>query len=543
MERIQTIRKLFISSDEQVSQITGLLEQALEQLKQQHHGTMVGQKQNTDYRTLFRSSNFPSQIREEAETLEAILKLYQGVGLWGHPRMQSNVIPQPTRISIVTEAITACYNENSIWDHYGMSAARSEVMAVGMLADLIGFDKTKAGGIFTFGGTGCNLYASRIGIEKADPDAKFTGIRDRIVFFCSDVSHYSIKSSAIWTGIGLNNICVIPTDDDNMMRVDRLEEELVKTIESGARIGCIFATMGTTDAFGIDPLEDIVALRDKIAATVDYPIHIHADAVIGWPYLTFKDDVSLNGLSDKLQHSIRYIVSRMTELQHADSVGVDFHKTGWGPYLCSAFIVKNNDDFGLLEKFKNDMPYLYHGDGYQPGTFTLESSRPNYAQKALANMMVLGKAGYESLILYLLSMADYLRSQIEASPDIAVLNRNNPAFVTDLRFYPHSKFDEYGMLWHERELHDEVPENFSETINQYNRAIAELVLRQAEIDGTPVISYTDSYKTTRKKHDLVGIKSYPMSPFTEKSDMDAVLAQLYLAKDIVDARGPFGRTF
>ena len=75
-----------------------------------------------------------------------------------------------------------------------------------MLADLIGFDKTKAGGIFTFGGTGCNLYAARIGIEKADPDAKYTGIRDRIHFFCSDVSHYSIKSAAIWTGVGLDNI-------------------------------------------------------------------------------------------------------------------------------------------------------------------------------------------------------------------------------------------------------------------------------------------------------------------------------------------------
>lgn len=534
MEKIQTIRKLFIASGEHASQLTELLKSALDELKQQHNGTIVGQKQETDYQALFRRSSFPLQISEESKALKDILHLYQGVGLWGHPQMQSNVIPQPTRLSIVTEALTACYNENSIWDHYGMSAARSEVMAIGMLADLIGFDKTLSGGIFTFGGTGCNLYASRIGIEKVDPDAKYTGIRDRIVFFCSDVSHYSIKSSAIWTGVGLNNICVIPTNDDNTMRVDLLEEALIKTIASGARVGCIFATMGTTDAFGIDPLEEIVGLRDKIAATVDYPIHIHADAVIGWPYLTFKNDNSLNGLSDRLQRSIRYIVSKMTELQHADSVGIDFHKTGWGPYLCSAFVLKNNDDFNLLEKFKNDMPYLYHGDGYQPGIFTLESSRPNYAQKALANMLVLGKAGYESLILYLLSMADYFRSRVEQCPDIAVLNRDNPAFVTDIRFYPHSKYDKHGMLWYERELHDEVPEAFSETVNDYNRAIAELVLHEAERHGTPVISYTDSYKTTRKKQNLLGIKSYPMSPFTEKSDMDAVLAQLYRAKQVID---------
>jgi len=543
MERIQTVRKLFIASDEHVSKITNLLYQALETLKQQHHGTIIGKKLPTDYQALFRNSQFPLNMQEESEAFQTILELYQGVGLWGHPQMQSNVIPHPTRISVVTEALTARYNENSIWDHYGMSAARSEVMAIGMLADLIGFDKAKAGGIFTFGGTGCNLYASRIGIEKADPNAKYTGIRDRIVFFCSDVSHYSIKSSAIWTGIGLDNICVIPTDDDNTMRVDILEEELKKTIASGAKIGCIFATMGTTDAFGLDPLQEIVKVRDRIAATIDYPIHIHADAVIGWPYLTFKNDTSLNGLSDKLQNSVRYIVSKMTDLQYADSVGIDFHKTGWGPYLCSAFVVKNNSDFKLLEKFKNDMPYLYHGDGYQPGVFTLESSRPNYAQKALANMLVLGKAGYESLILYLLSMADYFRNKIDESPDIALLNRNNPAFVTDFRFYPNSKLDEHGIPWYERELHDEVPEAFTENMNQYNRAIAEFVLREAELNGTPVVSYTDSYKTTHKKRNLLGIKSYPMSPFTEKSDMDAVLAQLYQAKEAVDAQEVFRSLF
>jgi len=537
MEKIQTIRKLFIASDEHVSQTTELLEMALNELRKQHNGTIIGTKPEVDYQQVFQQSRFPQHMQGEAETLKAILALYQGVGLWGHPQMQSNVVPEPTRISIVTEALATRYNENSIWDHYGMSAARSEVMATGMLADLIGFDKSRAGGIFTFGGTGCNLYASRIGIEKADPDAKYTGLRDRVVFFCSDVSHYSIKSSAIWTGVGLDNICVIPTNDDNTMRVDLLEQAMDKAIASGAKIGCIYATMGTTDAFGIDPLREIVALRDKIAATLDYPVHVHADAVIGWPYLTFKGDAALDKLSDKLQRSIRSIVSKMVELRYADSVGIDFHKTGWGPYLCSAFVVKSSHDFNLLKKYKSDMPYLYHGDGYQPGTFTLESSRPNYAQKALANMMVMGKDGYESLILYLLSVADYFRIQIEECPDITLLNRDNPAFVTDLRFYPEGKYDPQGKLWYDRELHDQVPASFTDNINQYNRAIAHYVLREAEQHGTPIVSFTESYKTTHEQRNLLGIKSYPMSPFTEESDMDAVLAQLYRAKRAIDAQG------
>ena len=353
------------------------------------------------------------------------------------------------------------------------------------------------------------------------------------------MSHYSIKSSAIWTGVGLDNIKVVSASEDNTMLLNNLEKEINKTIESGARVGIIFATMGTTDAFGIDPLKQMADLRDRIEREVGYKIHIHADAVIGWPYLTFKNDPDVDKLSKKLQHEIREIVSKMSELSYADSVGIDFHKTGWGPYLCSAFIVKNRNDLLILEKFKKDMPYLYHGDGYQPGVFTLESSRPNYAQKALVNMLVFGKEGYESLILHLLSMADYLRMKLEESPDIAILNRHNPAFVTDFRFYPETKYDIDGELFFEKELQDRISPEFTEKINRYNREIAEYVLKEAESKGTPIISYTDSYKTSSGNRRLLGIKSYPMSPFTEREDMDAVLEHLYRVKKYVDSKLKF----
>ena len=65
MERIQTVRKLFITSDEHVSQITNLLYQALDELKKQHHGTIIGKKLPIDYQALFRNSQFPQQMQEE----------------------------------------------------------------------------------------------------------------------------------------------------------------------------------------------------------------------------------------------------------------------------------------------------------------------------------------------------------------------------------------------------------------------------------------------------------------------------------------------
>jgi L-2,4-diaminobutyrate decarboxylase len=177
---------------------------------------------------------------------------------------------------------------------------------------------------------------------------------------------------------------------------------------------------------------------------------------------------------------------------------------------------------------------LYHGSGYQPGVFTLESSRPNYAQKALVNMMALGKEGYEVLIAHLLTVSDYLRGKMEESKDIALLNRHNPAFVADFRFYPETKYSDNGGQLFEKELHDMTSKEFTNTINEYNQNIAQHMIEEAQQKGTSMISYTDSYKATKKERMIVAIKSYPMSPFTDKKHMDLLLEDLYKAKAYVD---------
>jgi glutamate/tyrosine decarboxylase-like PLP-dependent enzyme len=331
----------------------------------------------------------------------------------------------------------------------------------------------------------------------------------------------------------LENLIVIPSNQDNQMDVARLEEAMEQSLYTNARIGPIFATMGTTDAFGIDPLCDIIELRDCFARRVGYGIHVHADAVIGWPFLIFREDESLHGLPQRLASEIRHIATRMTDLRLADSIGIDFHKTGWAPYLCSAFLTRDRRDLMLLERQQEDMPYLYHSGAYHPGRYTLESSRPNYGQKAVMNMLLLGREGYGTLIAHLLSVADHLRDRIVESHDIALLNRHNPAFVTDFRVYPHSKYARDGRLLADKELDDEIAPEYTQSINEYNRQIVEYM--QAEIGSAEaaLLSYSDSYRTTQQRS-LVAIKSYPMSPFIEAVHMDEVLAALYQAKEAVD---------
>jgi L-2,4-diaminobutyrate decarboxylase len=114
----------------------------------------------------------------------------------------------------------------------------------------------------------------------------------------------------------------------------------------------------------LDDLQEMVALRDQLVDEfhLSYRPHVHADAVIGWAWSAFRDyPMEHNPLGFRLR-TIRALAGAVRHIQHlhlADSVGIDFHKTGFCPYIASLFLLKNRDDFQLLARDTHEMPYLY----------------------------------------------------------------------------------------------------------------------------------------------------------------------------------------
>ena len=124
-------------------------------------------------------------------------------------------------------------------------------------------------------------------------------------------------------------------------------------LKQGERIAAIVATMGTTDAFGLDDLSESVAIRDRLVDefSLDYLPHLHADAVIGWAWSVFNDyDFGENplGFRGRTVRALAGAQRRMQHLRLADSIGIDFHKTGFTPYISSLFLVRDTDDLSLI---------------------------------------------------------------------------------------------------------------------------------------------------------------------------------------------------
>ncbi len=475
-----------------------------------------------------------SSIEEITGELVGYLK---GMTIFGHPRTQQNVCNTPAIPSLIGVLLASLYNPNTGWDEYCRLVALAEVEVTAMTAALLGYDQARAAGVFTFGGSGTTLYGVKIGLEKACPGAMSKGPCRDAVLFASDTAHYCRYNVAGWLGLGTDNLVTVPTDAHNEMDIEQLEGRAREALQAGKRIAAIIATLGSTDAFGLDDLEAIVGVRDRLVKEFRLPYrpHVHADAVIGWAWSVFNDyDTEANplGFRRRTLRALAGACRRVRCLDLADSIGVDFHKTGFAPYISSLFLVKDRDDFQLISRAPEMMPYLYHFGEYRPGMFTLEASRPGTGiLAALANLKLFGKEGLRVLIGHMVEMAQLLREHLEGHDPTTVLNRDNFGTVTLFRVYPPG-VDTFTIK--QREFEDPALRDTLRAHNDYNRRVFEYIRSEAMAGRGVVLSLTDCYRHTGYGEPIVGLKSFILSPFVDEEHMEVVVSKVLEAREKVE---------
>ena len=272
---------------------------------------------------------------------------------------------------------------------------------------------------------------------------------------------------------------------------------------------------------------------------LDYRPHIHADAVIGWAWSVFNDyDFEANPLGFP-HRTLRALAGTTRRIQHlplADSLGIDFHKTGFAPYVSSLFLSRDAADLQLISRREETMPYLFQAGHYHPGKYSLETTRGGSGpMAALANLMLFGKEGLRSLLGHLVTMAEVLRDHLDGHATTTVLNRGNFGPVTLFRIYP-DNVDTFSVP--QREQVDPTYRKQLQAHNDYNRRIFELVHDDAMQGKGVVISLTDCYRKTDYGEPIVALKSYIMSPFAEDQYVDSVLESIWKARKIIAGENP-----
>lgn len=498
---------------------------------------LLGTPQELDY-----EAARARRVAHEPQALESVTRELvdhlSGMLIFGHPRAQINVVPSPTIASIVGGLLPSIYNPNLVSEETSRKIGLAEIEVIAMTAALLGYDAAQAGGVFTFGGTGTTLYGAKIGLEKACPGVMHSGLREPAYILCSERAHYACLTVAGWLGIGDDHVIQVPADAASEIRPCMLESHCRDLLKQGHKIAAIIATMGTTDAFGLDDLQAIHEIRDRLVDEfqLDYSPQIHADAVIGWAWSVFNDydwDRNVLGFRHRTVRALAGAKRRIQHLPLADSIGIDFHKTGFTPYVSSLFLTRDVHDLALISRGQESTPYLFQSGTYHPGKYTLETTRSGSGpMAALANLLLFGKEGLQALLGHLVSMAEVLREHLEGHTATTVLNGDNFGPVTLFRVYPDG-IDTFAVP--ERERVDPKYRERLKAHNAYNRRIFELIQAEALEGRGVVISLTDCYRESDYGEPIVALKSYIMSPFSDECWVNTVLESIWKARAIIAA--------
>lgn len=284
----------------------------------------------------------PVDARELTETLLKTAELLQNNYPYHHPFYLGQMMKPPAPIAQLAYMLAMSLNPNNHALDGGRASSQMEKEAVAQIGAMVGWPA--ALGHLCGGGTIANLEALWVARE-------LTSVKAVAV---SDQAHYTHARCSALLGIDCS---IIESDELGRMSLSSLE----KVLQSG-QIGTVIVTLGTTALGAVDPLEDILKLREK------YSFRVHIDSAYGG-YFRLSSNLS------------EYAARQYSLMQEADSIVIDPHKHGLQPYGCGCVLFK---DVSAARVYKHDSPYTYFSsDDLHLGEISLECSRAGAAAVAL----------------------------------------------------------------------------------------------------------------------------------------------------------------
>lgn len=259
-----------------------------------------------------------------------------------HPLYIGQMLKPPHPVARLAYGLAQFLNLNNHALDGGRTSSTMEKEAVAELAQMVGFPVHL--GHLTSGGTFANLEALWIARE----------LRPGQAVAASAQAHYTHRRVCGVLGVPFVEI---PCDQTGRMDIEALEEILPRH-----RVGTVVATLGTTAAGAVDPLADLLPLRER------FGFRLHVDAAYGG---YFK-------LCSILGPAAQAAFARMDQ---ADSLVIDPHKHGLQPYGCGCVLFR---DPAVGRFYRHDSPYTYFtSNELHLGEISLECSRPGAAAVAL----------------------------------------------------------------------------------------------------------------------------------------------------------------
>lgn len=368
-------------------------------------------------------ASLPEEGTEPAELLARTTRLLLDNSLYnGHPRFFGYITAGAAPMGILGDLLASAVNPNTGGWPLSPMATEMEDQAVRWIAELVGFP-AGGDGILTSGGNVANLLGFWAGrAAKADWDVRSSGLRSddarTLRVYGSAGTHTWIHKAADLSGLGVDAIRWIETDDRGRMRVDDLRARIDEDLEAGDRPFVVVGTAGSVSTGAVDPLPELRELCDEL------DLWFHVDGAYG----------AFAAAAPNAPDDLR-------ALSTGDSVALDPHKWLYAPLEAGCTLVR--DPTALLAAFSY-RPDYYHFQQEAKNFFErgIQNSRGFRALKVWLQLKQVGRSGYEGMIADDIALARRFHAIADERAELEALTQG--LSITTYRYVPAALRDRTG---------------------------------------------------------------------------------------------------
>ncbi len=371
-----------------------------------------------ELREIFARDSLPKTGQSAAELLAEVTPLLFDHSLHnGHPRFFGYITSSAAPLGALADLLAASINQNCGLRNLSPAANEIEMQTVEWLAELIGFPRP-CGGIMVSGGNMANIVAFLAARHARVPwDVRRKGLsadQRRPVVYGSRETHTWIEKAADISGIGTGAIRWVAVDDEQRMRVDELERQIIQDRNADNLPFLVVGTAGNVSTGAIDPLSAIAAVA------AEHGLWFHVDGAYGAPAAVLPE-----------------APPDLRALSRADSVALDPHKWLYSPLEAACTLVRDPESLSNAFSYR---PAYYHLkdesdrgglDYYEHG---LQNSRGFRALKVWLCLRQIGRDGYEQSIRQNIALARRLAELVEEHPELSLGTQQ--LSITTFRFQP-----------------------------------------------------------------------------------------------------------
>jgi glutamate/tyrosine decarboxylase-like PLP-dependent enzyme len=310
----------------------------------------------------------------------------------GHPRFFAYIPFSGTWPGALGDFVASAANVYAGSWQEGSGPTQLELELLGWFKEWVGYPEG-AGGTLLSGGSAANLTAIATARE-----ALVGAMRDDLVVYLSDQSHFSLGRAARVLGFRPDQLRVLPADDALRLDPAELEAAIAVDVAAGRRPFLVCANAGATSTGAVDPVGDLARVcRER-------GLWLHVDAAYG----------GFAALTERGR-------AQLGDLTAADSITLDPHKWLYQSYECGCLLVR--DGRTLRRAFATRSDYLRDSEEAGVVNFAdlgLQLSRSSRAFKLWLSLGTFGIEAFRAAIDNSLDLAEHAVRRIAEKERLAL---------------------------------------------------------------------------------------------------------------------------